>query len=198
MTFPPAQGNHPSAEDEPDFFRSGTFDPAAAFDAAPNPGVQPPPQQSPLTPQQSAWPTADTAVPSWPAMTPEQAAQALSAQARAQVGSVPPAQRNIQQEIIDAARAEYATQSKNPLILWLLWLFVGIMGGHRFYLGHVGVGAAQLLTAGGCGIWWLIDAALIQQRLNEYNLRLAYEIGARYNLPPAVVALPPGNGMLPR
>ncbi len=33
----------------------------------------------------------------------------------------------------------------------------GIFGIHRFYTGHVGIGIAQLLTFGGCGIWQLID-----------------------------------------
>lgn len=33
----------------------------------------------------------------------------------------------------------------------------GIFGVHRIYTGHVGLGIAQLLTFGGCGIWQLID-----------------------------------------
>jgi TM2 domain-containing membrane protein YozV len=33
----------------------------------------------------------------------------------------------------------------------------GICGVHRFYTGHVGIGIAQLLTFGGCGVWSLID-----------------------------------------
>jgi len=32
---------------------------------------------------------------------------------------------------------------------------------HRFYTGHIGIGIAQLLTMGGCGIWALIDFILI-------------------------------------
>jgi TM2 domain-containing membrane protein YozV len=33
----------------------------------------------------------------------------------------------------------------------------GICGVHRMYTGHVGIGIAQLLTFGGCGVWQLID-----------------------------------------
>lgn len=39
------------------------------------------------------------------------------------------------------------------LLCWLL----GIFGAHRFYTGYVGIGIAQILTLGGCGIWSLID-----------------------------------------
>lgn len=44
--------------------------------------------------------------------------------------------------------------------LLLAW-FLGMFGVHRFYTGHVGIGVVQLLTFGGCGIWWLIDFIMI-------------------------------------
>ncbi len=31
----------------------------------------------------------------------------------------------------------------------------------RFIMGHVGLGILKLLTAGGCGIWYIIDIVLI-------------------------------------
>lgn len=46
---------------------------------------------------------------------------------------------------------------KDWLTTLLLCLFLGGLGGHRFYTGHTGIGVAQLFTLGGCGIWALID-----------------------------------------
>jgi TM2 domain len=46
---------------------------------------------------------------------------------------------------------------KSQLIALLLCIFVGGIGIHRFYLGYIGIGIAQVLTLGGCGIWALID-----------------------------------------
>lgn len=44
--------------------------------------------------------------------------------------------------------------------LLLCW-FLGVFGIHRFYTGHTGIGIAQLLTFGGCGVWALIDFIII-------------------------------------
>lgn len=46
----------------------------------------------------------------------------------------------------------------------LLSLFLGGFGVDRFYLGQTGLGIAKLLTAGGCGVWALIDFILIAVR----------------------------------
>jgi hypothetical protein len=46
----------------------------------------------------------------------------------------------------------------------ILSFLVGIFGVDRFYTGHVGLGIGKLLTAGGCGLWALIDLILIATR----------------------------------
>ena len=50
-----------------------------------------------------------------------------------------------------------AEEGKSQLIALILAALVGVLGIHRFYLGYTGIGVAQLLTAGGCGVWALID-----------------------------------------
>ncbi len=50
-----------------------------------------------------------------------------------------------------------ADGGKSQLVAFLLCFFLGYLGVHRFYLGYIGIGIVQLLTAGGCGIWALID-----------------------------------------
>ena len=63
------------------------------------------------------------------------------------------------QKAEDNTQATQATHgsSKSQIIALLLAFFVGALGIHRFYLGYTTIGLIQLLTAGGCGIWALID-----------------------------------------
>jgi TM2 domain-containing membrane protein YozV len=65
--------------------------------------------------------------------------------------------------VIGAPSSEPATpkSDKKFLVALLCCIFFGWLGVHRFYLGHIGIGLAQLLTCGGCGIWALVDAILI-------------------------------------
>lgn len=40
----------------------------------------------------------------------------------------------------------------------------GFCGLHRIYTGHIGIGIAQFLTLGGCGLWQLYDIYLLFTR----------------------------------
>ena len=50
---------------------------------------------------------------------------------------------------------------KSKTTALLLCIFLGYFGAHRFYTGSMGIGIAQLLTGGGCGIWTLIDFIML-------------------------------------
>ncbi len=50
---------------------------------------------------------------------------------------------------------------KKILLTFVLCLFLGGFGIHRFYLGKYKTGILQLLTLGGLGIWALFDAIML-------------------------------------
>ncbi len=65
-------------------------------------------------------------------------------------------------------------KDKSQVAALLLCIFLGGLGIHRFYLGYTWQGIVQLLTAGGFGIWWLIDLIRIitgdlKPKAGKYN-----------------------------
>jgi TM2 domain-containing membrane protein YozV len=78
----------------------------------------------------------------------------------------------------------FEANRKNALIAYLLWFFVGLLGGHNFYLQRTGVAVTQLiLTITVVGllisiIWVLIDAFLIPGWVRDQNNLLAAQLGA--------------------
>jgi hypothetical protein len=59
--------------------------------------------------------------------------------------------------------------------LLLCW-FLGALGVHSFYTKKTGVGVAQLLTLGGCGIWALIDLiTILMGTFKDGNGNLLYK-----------------------
>jgi TM2 domain-containing membrane protein YozV len=53
------------------------------------------------------------------------------------------------------------TTQKNFVVAWLLSLLLGYFGIDRFYLGKIGTGVLKLITAGGLGIWYLVDLIIL-------------------------------------
>jgi len=50
---------------------------------------------------------------------------------------------------------------RSRLVAGFLGVFLGPLGIHRFYLGYWGMGLAMMVTAGGLGLWSLIDAIFV-------------------------------------
>ena len=91
----------------------------------------------------------------------------------------------------DRIAAQYDIEKKSLLVSYLLWFFLGYVGGHRFYLGRpvsgfimlalsaitllltvVSFGVLGFLRAV-VGLWWLIDALLIPGMAAGSNTRIA-------------------------
>lgn len=77
-----------------------------------------------------------------------------------------------------AVEARVANQSRNILLAYVLWFFLGVFGAHRFYLGKMGTAILQLLfTLSVFGaiitvVWWVIDAFLIPGLIEDDQERI--------------------------
>jgi TM2 domain-containing membrane protein YozV len=75
-------------------------------------------------------------------------------------------------------QSEFEKRKKSPVVTWLLWLFLGAFGAHRFYLGQKGRGIAMIIaTILIVGIFWaLFDAFAIPGALRRANEDIELEV----------------------
>jgi TM2 domain-containing membrane protein YozV len=59
-------------------------------------------------------------------------------------------------------------KEKNKWVAVLLCFFLGVVGGHKFYEGKIGMGVLYLLTAGLLGIGVIVDLIALVFKPNPY------------------------------
>lgn len=82
---------------------------------------------------------------------------------------------------------------KRRTVAYGLWLFLGLFGAHRIYLDRVWTGVAMLLTGGGAGVWWLIDAFLLPDMISRYNVNQRSR--EKLGLPPVSLEFMPSTNV---
>lgn len=88
-----------------------------------------------------------------------------------------------EQARLHAMNAEYESAKKSQVVAWVLWIFTGGIGGHRYYLGDIGYAILMTLLGWATfGVWWLIDAFFINRRIRERNRQINTEIAYRYGV----------------
>lgn len=84
---------------------------------------------------------------------------------------------------LHAMNAEYDSAKKSQGVAWVLWIFTGAIGGHRYFLGDIGYAIAMTLLGWMTfGIWPIIDAFFINRRIRERNREIYAEIAYRYGV----------------
>ena len=64
---------------------------------------------------------------------------------------------------------EAKTEWQRQLIILIISFLAGYFGLDRFYRGQIGWGVLKLITVGGAGVWYLVDAAIAAYRLGKLD-----------------------------
>ena len=58
---------------------------------------------------------------------------------------------------------------KSKTTAYLLWLFFGLFGVHKFYLNKLGMGILYIFTAGLFFVGWIVDLFTLGRQVEKYN-----------------------------
>jgi len=85
--------------------------------------------------------------------------------------------KDLSAEQLAMVNSEMNKRQKSKGIVYALWWFTGIFGGHRFYVGDTGRAIGMLLFGiFTLYIWNLVDVFLIGKRIEERNEEIEREI----------------------
>lgn len=84
--------------------------------------------------------------------------------------------QNLTDRQLQMLSTELMNRRKSGGTAWLLLIFAGGLGAHRFYLGRTGSAIAMLLTAGLLGLWTIVDLFLMSGMIRETNEKIETEI----------------------
>ena len=69
----------------------------------------------------------------------------------------------------EQASGRFAAGRYDYSVAWILQMFLGIFGVHRFYIGKIGTGILWLLTGGLLGLGYLYDFCTLNSQIDERN-----------------------------
>ncbi|MBM4446794.1 MAG: TM2 domain-containing protein [Chloroflexi bacterium] len=58
---------------------------------------------------------------------------------------------------------------QRQLTILVISFLAGYFGLDRFYQGQIGLGVLKLITCGGMGVWYLVDAAIAAYRFGKIS-----------------------------
>ena len=70
----------------------------------------------------------------------------------------------------EQANRRYRAGRIDYTVAWVLHLFLGLFGVHRFYMGKIITGVVYLLTGGLLGIGYIYDTLTLNEQVEELNL----------------------------
>lgn len=86
---------------------------------------------------------------------------------------------------------------KKTGVAYVIWLILGLIGGHRYYLGRWVTGLLMTVTIGGAGVWWLIDAFLLPGLVRSANGAMSIRTAPDESVVPAPALSPATAGLIP-
>lgn len=85
--------------------------------------------------------------------------------------------RDLTSQELSILQLELEKRGKSKVLTYFLWWFLGLFGGHRFYLGNIVYAIAMFLFGWmTCGIWWLVDVFFLSKKIAKLNAKIEDEI----------------------